>query len=581
MSNNCFLFYLIIGLVFNVCGQETQLLLKKELISPNCIAVSSVNGEYYLHYQKAGSEIQGYLHVIPEEIFKDSNAIKVYGLQNEFASAPSIEFDEYSWSQFPCDSFDARYSRFKNVELYRYHNYLKEVIDAPEKLKFTPFIVSTPVAIEEKKNEVIDTIDYSNIQISGGPIKVPSEGIIDGVVIYEQLCKCYQREHFTIAEKEQFDSVSIGYKTYRDSIVSPKIEPSLQPFYLSQFELTNKEYNEFKQWVIDSICLETAYWNCMNVELSSELLNCSKKTRKSLDLNQLKSNYDRFGLKCPDKSFSDFRNNPDYIPALSVLYYPQPQRYYKRRELNWELWNYRMNDSVMINIMPDSTKFKAISNLEHDFFTNMFHWHPAYFNYPIVNISYEQLQAFCNWKTNQIQGEYAKKGLKVSVEIPQIHEYELALKTIVPEAKYIIYDHSNEAYFVETRTFDFDHPISNWFKKTTAYHELESVSGLEQETFEYNQWLHANYFKGLSFINGNVSEYCSTPITLELLEMNGISIPEGDLNDYVLVLGSNYANDVKAKKGSNVNTIFYKTIQLKSEMNAKTGARIILHVTKL
>ncbi len=50
--------------------------------------------------------------------------------------------------------------------------------------------------------------------------------------------------------------------------------------------------------------------------------------------------------------------------------------------------------------------------------------HPAYANYPVVNISKKQAIAFCEWKTELINRELKEKNRKVKVRLPTIEEWE-------------------------------------------------------------------------------------------------------------------------------------------------------------
>lgn len=47
---------------------------------------------------------------------------------------------------------------------------------------------------------------------------------------------------------------------------------------------------------------------------------------------------------------------------------------------------------------------------------NMYHWHPAYDDYPVVNISQAAAKLYCDWLTNEINTQ--SKNLKVQVRLP-------------------------------------------------------------------------------------------------------------------------------------------------------------------
>jgi len=52
--------------------------------------------------------------------------------------------------------------------------------------------------------------------------------------------------------------------------------------------------------------------------------------------------------------------------------------------------------------------------------------HPAYSNYPVVNISKKQAIAFCKWKTDELNQEFEEKliPIKVKVRLPSLSEWE-------------------------------------------------------------------------------------------------------------------------------------------------------------
>jgi len=59
--------------------------------------------------------------------------------------------------------------------------------------------------------------------------------------------------------------------------------------------------------------------------------------------------------------------------------------------------------------------------------SNMYYWHPAFKDYPVVGISYEQAIAFCKWRTNRVKEFYAighKKSLNIEYRLPTKEEWE-------------------------------------------------------------------------------------------------------------------------------------------------------------
>lgn len=59
-------------------------------------------------------------------------------------------------------------------------------------------------------------------------------------------------------------------------------------------------------------------------------------------------------------------------------------------------------------------------------FTNMYFWHPAFANYPVVNVSYEGAMLFCEWLTNEYNANPKRKYKKVLFRLPTVSEWEYA-----------------------------------------------------------------------------------------------------------------------------------------------------------
>ena len=61
----------------------------------------------------------------------------------------------------------------------------------------------------------------------------------------------------------------------------------------------------------------------------------------------------------------------------------------------------------------------------HDPMTDMYGWHPAYSNYPVVNIPYEGAVAYCKWLTVQYNQQHPE-GKYVSFRLPTEKEWRYA-----------------------------------------------------------------------------------------------------------------------------------------------------------
>lgn len=376
------------------------------------------------------------------------------------------------------------------------------------------------------------------------PDSIPNGQVLDGVYL-----------------RSMFIPKPFGYKeklNFSVDTLPKKYSHLLEPFYLSQTEVSNFEYRKFINYVKDSIMKHLCYENLVPEE-AVKLLNCTKKELKSIDPKNKAENLKKYGFK----EFIDFTDDSSIIAATVELYYPQPERYYKRREIDVRKLNYQKLDGTCINVYPDTLK-------NDDYLSSLYNWHPAYDNYPVFGLSKNQMEAYCEWKQKQVNKELRAEGKNYHVEVrlPFSYEYEFAMQQVSAQKWNYVQDWPNDKYLTYKRNeyYSFLNPV--WNEKTN---QLKIASPL----FHYDEKVHdIPYFYNLT---DNASEMIADTLNQEFLSYYGLNSTESCEN-LCVAYGENYLMGVKSNSDFEFNELFYKTLLNKNQGSPTVGFRLVYKV---
>lgn len=250
---------------------------------------------------------------------------------------------------------------------------------------------------------------------------------------------------------------------------------SVQSFYIDQTEISNNEYRQFVHWVRDSIARRLLIEGGFEEDFSIS------------EDDYYAGDPMRLGEEYPDPPPLNWEEEPnyssdeeDYQIALQPLYLPVQERFYGRKEvdtrkLNYEyFWiDYKTAASKANRFIPEKTAdpktgreymngqgsytvngktgldrsvfiIKEVVNVYpdtlawiHDFtysfnepMTNMYFWHPAYDDYPVVGVTWKQAKAFCVWRTNLLNNFLKSSGSSYvqDFRLPTESEWEYAAR---------------------------------------------------------------------------------------------------------------------------------------------------------
>ena len=245
---------------------------------------------------------------------------------------------------------------------------------------------------------------------------------------------------------------------------------SVEAFWMDETEITNNEYRQFVYWVRDSIA------RTMLSEQFPEFMLTEDDRDVPLD-------YPRLNWEDPIEW-----DNPDFQEALQDLYTEADDRVFFQKSIDAQklIYNYQWVDyeqaaksqnkynfetqsyngtvtdidgkiipianrrSFVFNettpVYPDTLCWvRDFTYSYNDPMTEKYFWHVAFDDYPLVGITWQQANAFCNWRT-KIFNEYQRQTNNVDVfdyRLPTEVEWEYAARggeerTLYPWGSYYI-----------------------------------------------------------------------------------------------------------------------------------------------
>lgn len=271
-----------------------------------------------------------------------------------------------------------------------------------------------------------------------------------------------------------------------------KVDSELKK-YLRQSYVTVGEFEEFQHYVRDSIARLKIYFglegqeDAMNFIRYTDLYVNDDGHSMQFDPSSRYLNKEIFGLNWK-RSF--YYTDPEIVPILADMYLPQHDRFYSARDFDRRKWMYNYASvyelkSKDIDSQLDGRSYirmcyerKAIVTQSVNVWNDDFVWarqardnndefgvlgqtySKVLRTSPIVGLLGSQTAAYCHWKGEQLQKEFAKKGLQymVSVSLPQQGDIDL---TKHPEYEIQARDYTTQWRITNTEYDDFIYAVED------------------------------------------------------------------------------------------------------------------------
>ena len=385
------------------------------------------------------------------------------------------------------------------------------------------------------------------------------------------------------------DTTIIRFRKDPSSFESGRL--TLPSFYISDHEVTNGEYLEFVDWVINYSIRKLLAQKYPDEYYVSGTKKLKKYQYIRIEQFVLDSLFDLPTEKPLYKSY--YKSLYDTIQTNKLVYeysYFSVEFENGAPKYNWKVKRIHVYPNTLCWV-KEFGSLEMSSYMSSDYLT-----YPAYSNYPVVGVSYEQALAYCDWRTNRINEAILQKAkvdigeeyftLDAFMEKDSLNEYEdlllppFSLPTIEEwqlsaGANYIDPDYAfkNKTLFDEKGQY-----LANFGKIEDKNNYLLKDYG-ENNPKEYAYTSHVKSFPPNDYqifdINGNVAEWTKSPLIIFDGYNNYNPYPKVEKdssNTYMIVKGGSWA-DSPVYLRWRTNTFYNK-----DKSSARIGFRVVMPI---
>ena len=249
---------------------------------------------------------------------------------------------------------------------------------------------------------------------------------------------------------------------------APTKTVTVRSFYMDDTEITNSEYRQFVEWVLDSVTRTKLAILATELGLTPDDDDTiGEFAFKSADTTRL-SAWEKYKLDnylgMGDDPYEGYALNKDidlawdgddyideyYSEVMDSLYLSEEETYNGQRSIDVKQLKYKYNwmdiaaaarsksdkrsdfiKSEQIGIYPDTTVWiRDFAYSYNEPMHNDYFWHDAYSDYPVVGVNWKQAKAFCHWRTKFKNDDQKSRGKPFvnQFRLPTEAEWEYAAR---------------------------------------------------------------------------------------------------------------------------------------------------------
>lgn len=230
----------------------------------------------------------------------------------------------------------------------------------------------------------------------------------------------------------------------------PVRDISVDDFFMDRTEVTNAQYREFIQDVIDSIVVERLtdpyYEGSLEHAIESLYITNPVTGERQVDTRQLNFCYETYDyaesvkrrnrLDPYERNLNtDIQVDPNEVVIISkdTAYVDKNGRIVRETIERPLSGPYDFLNTYIVNIYPDTTCWvNDFPNSDNEVYSRYYFSHPDYKDYPVVGVTWEQANAYCAWRTEKAIERMERSGMPVRgfqrYRLPTEAEWEYAAR---------------------------------------------------------------------------------------------------------------------------------------------------------